>query len=536
MKRLQKISALLLSVIMLITCAVTVGAESADSVPPTIWDGTSDSTWISENAETKKATLTTPEQFAALATSATANGNFAGWEITLGADLYFNAGNAADWETEKPANTWTCIPSFCGTLNGNGHSLNGLYFKNIDVEYVGVFKQLGNGANIQNIAILNSYFLGFQFVGSVAGGIVRTTSPVMIENVYSNAYIRSDTTSQREMARIGGILGSAFDTNGQTVVTVRACTFAGTVYADATYGAATANDCATRVGGIVGQAYQTAKLTVEDCIVTGTVIGHSQVGGILGSVECGSNARLLQNCAFFGKLVVQREQNNTFSGSMIGIIFNGSSNVTIDNCYYYSDYQAINTANIPNTAKAAKVWSSNGTPTVSGSGAVEVSKADYIASGAAEKMSGLDYECTWSAANNNYTLPMLNSTKTLFSSAAIRYAGFQTDGKGNVRFLAVLDGIEAYASITYKIEMVRTFEDGTSGTMVLDEAHTTVYPSVNADGETVTAEELGGNYIYGYAVNEITEGAVLQFNVTPMLTCTNGVVVTGQTVSVVYCN
>jgi len=185
------------------------------------------------------------------------------------------------------------------------------------------------------------------------------------------------------------------------------------------------------------------------------------------------------------------------------------------------------------------VWSSNGTPTIGGTGATTVTKSEFIASGAAAKMAGLDYTNTWYAtdeANKNFALPRLQSANAQFLDAAIRYAGFQTNDNGDVRFLATLDGIDAYESVSYKIEMVRQLDDGTTRSMVLNEANTKVYTSITADGTPVSAESLGGSYIYAYAVTGIPTGETLQFNVTPVLTCEGGVVITGQTVSIVYCN
>ena len=167
---MKKVIVWILCISMMLTASLTFGVSAETVATIDVWDGTTDISWYEENADTKKVTITTPEQFAGIIALCSKGGeeyadsnagNFLkGWVITLGADLYFNVGNASDWGTTAPANLWS-NSSFKGHLNGNGYSLNGLYQSKSGNEG-GLFSCLQPGAIVENVSILNSYFSSAQ--------------------------------------------------------------------------------------------------------------------------------------------------------------------------------------------------------------------------------------------------------------------------------------------------------------------------------------------------------------------------------------
>ena len=76
------------------------------------------------------------------------------------------------------------------------------------------------------------------------------------------------------------------------------------------------------------------------------------------------------------------------------------------------------------------------------------------------------------------------------------------DGTKNVRFIAVINELE-YANVGFHVQVTRTNGSVTETSDVLDRRVTTVYASVEAAGETVTAEELNGKYIVAVVINNI---------------------------------
>ena len=76
------------------------------------------------------------------------------------------------------------------------------------------------------------------------------------------------------------------------------------------------------------------------------------------------------------------------------------------------------------------------------------------------------------------------------------------DGTKNVRFIAVINELE-YANVGFHVQVTRTNGSVSETSDVIDRQVTTVYTSVEAAGETVTAEELNGKYIVVVVLNNI---------------------------------
>ena len=137
-----------------------------------------------------------------------------------------------EWiEENNPVQGWSPIgssgKSFCGTFNGNGHTISGLWIKRPDTDYVGLFGYVYRGSTynrttVSGVRLYGAEIEGRNYVGGIAG--------------YNNKCY------------------------------VECCYFNGKIYGD------------SEVGGIVGTGYN-----IENCYVTGYVKGNSYVGGICGS-------------------------------------------------------------------------------------------------------------------------------------------------------------------------------------------------------------------------------------------------------------
>ena len=208
----------------------------------------------------------------------------------LTADILLN--DISDWtswnESTAPAHTWTPIGSewenFTGTLDGDGHSVSGIYISN-ETDYQGLVGVLGSGGTLQNLGVKASYIKGGYHVGGVCGSSWGTVS---------NCY---NTGSVTGSYAVGGVCG----TNDGTVTN---CYNTGNVAGS------------EMVGGVCGWNEFD---TVTNCYNTGNVTGNNQVGGV-----CGYNDATVTNCYNSGSV--------TGSGYVGGLC--GNSWGTVTNCYY----------------------------------------------------------------------------------------------------------------------------------------------------------------------------------------------------------
>ena len=220
------------------------------------------------------------------------NGGQTNISAKLTADIELN--NTTGWEnwseSNAPANSWTPIGSyekpFTGTLDGDGHSVSGIYI-NSGTDYQGLVGVLGSGGALQNLGVKASYIKGSNFVGGVCGmnmmGTVtncNNTGSVTGNNLVggvcgwntgtvTNCY---NTGSVEGYSNVGGLCGWNDDT-------VTNC-----------YNTANVTGTGDYVGGLCGG---NAFGTVTNCYNTGSVEGNGNVGGV-----CGYNNRTVTNCYY----------------------------------------------------------------------------------------------------------------------------------------------------------------------------------------------------------------------------------------------
>lgn len=150
--------------------------------------------------------------------------------------------------TAPEGSQFTPMVQFQGTFDGQGHTISGLYVEGD--ERVGLFKY--NEGTIKNIGIVDSYFKGTGYVGS----IVAVNKGGTVSNCYSTGEVFCDDNSG------GGVVG--YNINGGKVTK---CYNTGSVSGY------------WRAGGVVG--YNEYGI-VENCYNTGTIDAHYNAGGVVG--------------------------------------------------------------------------------------------------------------------------------------------------------------------------------------------------------------------------------------------------------------
>ncbi len=269
----------------------------------------------------------------------------------LTADIELN--NTEGWENwgnTPPANSWTPIGSdanpFTGTLDGDGHSVSGIYI-NSTANYQGLVGFLDNGGTLQNLGVKASYIKGGGYVGGLCGwntgnvtncynsGSLAGSEGVgglcgwnrgTVTNCYNTGSVEGDYS-------VGGVCGyndsgpvtNCYNTGsvsgnmyvgglcGQNYATVTNCYNTGSVSGNMYVGGV----CGTNGGGNVTNCYNTGKVTGSNDV--GGVAGDIQVGGV-----CGYNGGSITNCYNTGSVT-----GSDFVGGVCG-----ENYTTVTNCYY----------------------------------------------------------------------------------------------------------------------------------------------------------------------------------------------------------
>ena len=170
-----------------------------------------------------------------------------------------------EWiEENNPVQGWSPIgssgKSFCGTFNGNGHTISGLWIKRPDTDYVGLFGFV-YGATVCGLRLYGAEIEGKEYVAGIAGYCGYISNNIR-ECMVEICTIKGNSS-------VGGIAGHTYKCD------VDRCYFNGKIYGD------------SGVGGIVGNGVSSSNIencNIENCYATGYVKGNSYVGGICGDL------------------------------------------------------------------------------------------------------------------------------------------------------------------------------------------------------------------------------------------------------------
>ncbi|MBQ9392759.1 MAG: hypothetical protein IJU18_02035, partial [Oscillospiraceae bacterium] len=216
--------------------------------------------------------------------------DFEGKTVTLGADITFNEGSAADWAAKAPENVWSPIGNkeapFKGTFDGSMHTISGLYV-NSQERYTGLFGCV-DGATVKSLKLKNSYISSTeQWTGSIAGRGSGTFT-----ELYSDAIVVCANAFE------GGFIGQV----DSGPVTMTDCWFNGTV----TNVYAAGENSRGFVGGFTGYVAG-VDVNVKGCLFTGhidlsamKVKESAGAGGLLG--VCDNGIITLRNVQMLGSV------------------------------------------------------------------------------------------------------------------------------------------------------------------------------------------------------------------------------------------
>lgn len=254
--------------------------------------------------------IRTAEQLAYLKKMVDDGNNYDNNFFKLTDDIYLN--DVSDFEKwsyqEAPKNKWEGINDFAGNIDGNYHSIYGLY--NVGKENVGFFNKIENNkkatdhkfkTSIYNLDFKDCYVYGTENVAIIVGN----ADYLWIDNcnVYGKVYVSKNYGS--------GILGY-FSSGGCRGIQITNSNNYSVI------------DGSSYLGGILGYGhigngggYDTSgngneKIIINNCINYGEIKGNSYVGGLIG--ETGVNL----NCSGVEINNLANEGNVTADGNYIG--------------------------------------------------------------------------------------------------------------------------------------------------------------------------------------------------------------------------
>lgn len=195
------------------------------------------------------------------------------------------------------------VPIFCGTFNGNGHLISGLYIRDSASE-TGLFRHVERGAVVKNLRVSGSVCPGGS--ANMAGGIVGVNLGTVISCEFGGTVSGNDS--------IGGIVGK----NGESGF-INSCKSTANVSAESAAGGVvgmnlgTILDCSN--SGNVNAVYTDTEITADDLGLQDksveTVISKSDIGGV-----AGYSSGILRRCSNSGTVGYQHTGYNI--GGVVG--------------------------------------------------------------------------------------------------------------------------------------------------------------------------------------------------------------------------
>lgn len=210
--KLKKTLAFILTFAMLLSAVITATAVPATAATG-VWDGT-----IADSYAGGKGTLDEPylisngSELAKMVNEG--DGSYEKY-FKLTNDIYLNDVSDSNWKNNNPK-AWYTRPAisnkaFQGTLDGDGHTVNGIYYNGSD-SLVGLLPAIKNTVTVKNIQIDNSYIESTGYgiaalIGFVQGGSTVTVSKTYI---HENVTLMCKNTSTEESA--GGLFAYGWGT------------------------------------------------------------------------------------------------------------------------------------------------------------------------------------------------------------------------------------------------------------------------------------------------------------------------------------
>lgn len=243
--------------------------------------------------------------------------NFKDATVKIGKDIDLGGLTASGYGISS--NQWVALKGFQGTLDGQGHTISGIYV-NSSQDNQGFFENLTSTCTLKDL-----HLKGKVSGGDYVGGLVGKSFGATISGCSFDGMV----TGGHQYGYIGGIVGHA---SGNVIN----CKVSGSVISNlnsindiqltgATGGIvgyainciiekcennAAVNGNAFSIGGIAGHMFMMSK--ISDCINNGSVNGMQFVGGIAGRVTV-QGERLVVHCVNNGSI-----RGTTYVGGIMG--------------------------------------------------------------------------------------------------------------------------------------------------------------------------------------------------------------------------
>ncbi len=509
----RKLLAAILTAMMIFSCMAvgtfTASAESSLTLTqPTFTD--EDKAWYDDHVNDTEFTISTRGELAYFMELGKTPVTFKDRTIYLGADIEWNDGEASATGFTAGEDgviyQWTPYAStavgatgfnsnigrwFQGTIDGQGHTISGLCLSGTSYQ---AFICGGASVTIKNLNLDNMYVeaLGTGNVHSAAL-IARITNEINISNVHVNVNINASGKV------VGGLIGvqTAYNAKG---VTFTDCTVKGNIT-----GSTTASES---LGGFVGanNGKATVPTTFTNCVSYMNITGKSALAGYVGRC-CASTT--FTNCSYLGSITTAASLmsytgafgylvRDSYGGTTDALAnlteSSGTAQITLTDCYFQGS-----TCPYAMSILVARPWfhvsSSYGSET----------PAEF----------GYDSE-NFSTSNktNSESLTALCKSFALYNGdtdmISIGYVQMTkpADGKYDLRMIATLNmnGVAESAVEEIGFEVANMYAPGTKQTVVCN----TVYDEIvsNYGLTTVTASELGADYIAAVVVTGISTGSL----------------------------
>ncbi|MBQ8431618.1 MAG: hypothetical protein IJX28_01925 [Clostridia bacterium] len=248
--------------------------------PASVWDGVADTSWYDPANPQTEYTITTAAQFAGIMTlrqSGKGELTFAGVTFKLDCDIVLNPGTATEIQNNR-ASCFQVEPlnfnySFCGTFDGQGHYISGVYLDCGSSGVKGLFGGLGDNAVIKNLTIKNGYYDGPEKSKNVGAFLAARANGTNI--VLSNITIEDCLMQESDSAfeRIALLIGK---TDEGKSLTIENCHIKNCTINFPTVG--------LRAASLIGYVSASSTLNIVDCTADTTINVTEAAGGLIGYI------------------------------------------------------------------------------------------------------------------------------------------------------------------------------------------------------------------------------------------------------------
>lgn len=339
------------------------------------------------------------------------------------------------------------VSAFSGSLDGKGHTVSNANLT-VTHNYDGL---LGNAkdATVKNIHFVDCAVTGKTKygIGGLFGAVLGTT---VIENVSADIAVLR-TKDRTDLNAVGGLVATVGDKDAADL-TLKNCIF---------------------TGSVTSQFLEAGDTTDKHGIprVAGGLVGRVQISGTVCTID---------TCAFLGTLIADGDINGGFVGRI------DAGTLEILNSYSNGTYDL-----------ESKVCSGSFLGQYRDGATVKMSDCVYVETAAVDKPT--DGITTGFRAVPATAEVLLNGKKLSGNTSEVGIEKYQYGTKG-VRLIGCVDKLD-YNTLTLELEITSGGETKTKKVEI-----STVYQTVLADGVTVTAEELGGNYVFAVVITGLSAG------------------------------